>query len=120
MGRKRHEQNSQAQPTPLFLEHVKVTSFGKFSNIIVGPFRPGLNVVYGPNEAGKTTLSELIKGVLFGWPTSRGQGNSYCPEGAERIGSLFFRNPDNDTVLEVKRAKNSEGATNAALVRPPP
>ncbi len=116
MGKKCHEQNSQAQSTPLFLEHVKVTSFGKFSNIIVGPFRPGLNVVYGPNEAGKTTLSELIKGVLFGWPTSRGQGNSYRPEGAERIGSLFFRNPDNDTVLEVKRAKNSEGATNAALV----
>ena len=36
-----------------FLEHIKMTSFGKFANFIVGPFGSGMNVVYGPNEAGR-------------------------------------------------------------------
>lgn len=110
MGKKKNT-SGEARISPLFLEHVKMSSFGKFSNIIVGPFSPGLNVVYGPNEAGKTTLNELVKGVLFGWPSSRGQGNSYRPESAERVGSLFFRDSSNGEVSEVKRAKNSEGIT---------
>lgn len=103
------KQSSNKRYSPLYLEHVKLTSFGKFSNTIVGPFSPGLNVVYGPNEAGKTTLNELIKGVLFGWPSSRGQSNSYRPESAERVGSLFFRNGKTSEITELKRAKNSEG-----------
>lgn len=105
---------SKKRLSPAYLEHVKMTSFGKFSNTIVGPLTPGLNVVYGPNEAGKTTLNELIKGVLFGWPSSRGQGNPYRPESSERVGSLFFRDSRTDEVVEVKRAKNSEGVSDPA------
>ena len=73
-----------------FLEHVKLTNFGRFANMIVGPFTPGLNVVYGKNETGKTTINQLVRGVLFGWLAARGNTNSYKPEAAERAGSLFF------------------------------
>lgn len=73
-----------------FLEHIKLTNFGRFSNMIVGPFTPGLNVVYGKNETGKTTINQLVRGVLFGWLAARGNTNSYKPEVAERAGSLFF------------------------------
>ncbi len=96
----------QIDPQRTYLEHVKMTSFGKFANTVLGPFGPGMNVVYGENEAGKTTVSEFIKGVLFGWPTARGQNNPYRPEGAERAGSLFFRKGDD--VLEVKRSRETE------------
>lgn len=95
------------------LECVKLTSFGRYSNRIVGPFAPGMNVVLGPNEAGKTTLTELMKGVMFGWPTARGSGNPYRPEGAERAGSLFFSGDDGDE-RELARAKNSEGVSDEA------
>lgn len=91
-----------------FLEHIKMTSFGKFANVIIGPFGPGMNVVYGPNEAGKTTINELVKGVLFGWPTARGEVNPYRPENADRSGSLFFRNAATGDVAELKRVKNSD------------
>lgn len=91
-----------------FLEHIKMTSFGKFANIIVGPFGSGMNVVYGPNEAGKTTLNELVKGVLFGWPSARGETNPYRPENADRSGSLFFKNTTTGDVVELKRVKNSD------------
>lgn len=73
-----------------FLEHIKLTNFGRFANMIVGPFTPGLNVVYGKNETGKTTINQLVRGVLFGWLAARGNTNSYKPEVAERAGSLFF------------------------------
>lgn len=109
MSKKKRSSENAERFSSTYLEHVKMTSFGKFSNTIIGPFSPGMNVVYGPNEAGKTTLSELIKGVLFGWPSSRGQNNPYRPEAAERVGSLFFRKGESDEVAEVKRAKNSEG-----------
>ena len=50
-----------------YLKFLKVTSFGALSNRVVGPLSPGLNVVFGRNEAGKTTLSSFVDGVLFGW-----------------------------------------------------
>ena len=62
-----------------YLEHIKIVSFGAFSNKAVGPFAPHLNVVYGPNEAGKTTLASFVGGVLFGWEEARGSRNTYKP-----------------------------------------
>ena len=80
-----------------YLEHAKLTSFGAFSNRVVGPFAPGLNVVFGRNEAGKTTLASFVDGVLFGWEEARGNRNTYKPAAAERAGSLFFAVPDGET-----------------------
>ncbi len=96
------------QPSSYYLEHIKMTSFGKFSNTIVGAFQPHLNVVYGSNESGKTTINELVKGVLFGWPAARKGVNSYRPEGAERVGSLFFKSKTTGEVAELKRIKNTD------------
>ena len=111
-NKKKGEKNQPLAPTYLssiYLEYVKLTNFGKFANMIVGPFKPGLNVVYGANEAGKPTISELIKNVMFGWRASRRGSNSYKPENSERIGSLFFKDDRTGDVEEIKRTKNSEG-----------
>ncbi len=92
----------------IFLEFVKLTNFGAFTNRVVGPFKPGLNVIYGPNEAGKTTVNQLVRGVLFGWPRHRANTNSYKPESSERAGSLFFTNKETRETVELKRTKNSD------------
>ncbi len=65
-----------------YLKHAKIDAFGAFSNRVVGPFGPHLNVVFGQNEAGKTTLSQFVGGVLFGWEEARGLRNTYKPEKA--------------------------------------
>lgn len=118
MGKKTDKQTSTKRSylASAYLEYVKLTNFGKFANMIVGPFKPGLNVVYGANEAGKTTISEFIKGVLFGWRASRKGLNSYKPENAERIGSLFFKDMKTGEVEELKRSKNSEGVVDVLHV----
>ena len=81
--------------TRSYLRYVRMASFGAVSNRTVGPFEPGLNIVFGKNEAGKTTLASFIEGVLFGWEEARGSRNTYKPEAAERAGSLFFADTEN-------------------------
>ena len=100
-----------------FLKHVKMESFGAFSGKVVGPFGPHLNVVFGPNEAGKTTTASFVRGVLFGWEEARGVRNTYKPQAADRAGSLFFDDGEGGEV-ELSRGRNAEGLKgDAALVR---
>ncbi len=73
-----------------FLKYARIDSFGAFSNKTVGPFAPGMNVVFGKNEAGKTTLSQFVGGLLFGWEDTRTNRNTYKPDYAERAGALVF------------------------------
>ena len=73
-----------------YLKSIKMVGFGAFRDKVVGPFSPHLNVVFGRNEAGKTSVSAFVKGVLFGWEEARGTRNTYRPSNAERAGSLIF------------------------------
>ncbi|MEC4175195.1 AAA family ATPase [Adlercreutzia sp. R7] len=77
-------------PRSPFLQYLRIDRFGRFTDYTVGPFGPHLNIVFGANEAGKTTLASFVGGVLFGWEEARGNRNTYKPVGAERAGSLFF------------------------------
>lgn len=52
----------------LYLEH-----FGQFHHKKI-ELEEGLNVIYGENEAGKTTIHTFIRGMLFGLERSRGKG----------------------------------------------
>ncbi|MBC2888012.1 ATP-binding protein [Gordonibacter massiliensis (ex Traore et al. 2017)] len=99
-----------------FLKRIKITSFGAFTDKVVGPFTPHLNVVFGENEAGKSTLASFAGGVLFGWEEARGVRNTYKPKNAERAGSLFFAPrpaegdaDDPDAELVLSRVKNVDG-----------
>lgn len=73
-----------------YLRYLKVGQFGALSNRLVGPFSQGLNVVFGRNEAGKTTLFSFVDGVLFGWRDARGSQNTYKPETGTQTGALLF------------------------------
>lgn len=48
------------------LEHLRLTAFGKFKGQEL-ELGPGLNVIYGPNEAGKSTVQRFIQGMLYGF-----------------------------------------------------
>lgn len=77
---------------------IYVEGFGVWRQLQVEGFRDGLNVIYGPNEAGKTTLLEFIRSVLYGFtsawdgyvtslPSGRAGGwlEAATPEGVFRI-----------------------------------
>ncbi|EMR05357.1 recombination protein F [Bhargavaea cecembensis DSE10] len=44
-----------------------IYGFGKHRNRTIN-LQPGINVLYGPNEAGKTTIRQFILHTLFGFP----------------------------------------------------
>ncbi len=54
---------------------LKLNYFGKFQNREI-ELKPGINLIYGDNEAGKSTIHTFIRGMLFGIERSRGRGAS--------------------------------------------
>lgn len=51
---------------------LEIRNFGKFNNEKV-KFHDGINLIYGVNEMGKTTLHSFIRGILFGIEKQRGR-----------------------------------------------
>lgn len=52
---------------------LKIDGYGIWRSLRVEKFSDGLNVLYGPNEAGKTTLLQFIRSMLYGFAESRRQ-----------------------------------------------
>lgn len=51
---------------------LEIINFGKFNHKTV-TFHDGMNLVYGANEMGKTTLHSFIRGMFFGIEKQRGR-----------------------------------------------
>lgn len=51
----------------MIIRELRIESFGVLRDVALQGLGPGVQVVYGHNEAGKTTLLEFIRGVLFGF-----------------------------------------------------
>ncbi len=51
----------------LWTKHVRVGNFGIWRDRALPLLGPGLNLLYGPNEAGKTTLLLFLRAMLFGF-----------------------------------------------------
>lgn len=58
----------------MIIKDMQLTNFGKFNHKAM-PLEPGLNIIYGENEAGKTTLHTFIRGMLFGIEKQRGKAS---------------------------------------------
>ena len=54
------------------IRELYLENFGKFSDKKV-VFQDGVNVIYGENESGKTTIHTFIKSMLFGLERGRGR-----------------------------------------------
>lgn len=48
------------------IDELNLISFGKFKNTIF-KLEDGLNIFYGENEAGKTTIHNFIEGMYYGF-----------------------------------------------------
>lgn len=49
----------------MIIKKINISSFGKLKDFSLTP-SPGLNVIYAPNESGKTTLLSFIKYIFYG------------------------------------------------------
>lgn len=90
----------------MIIREVNIISFGKLQNRKY-TFSDGINVIYGENEAGKSTLQQFIKAMLFGLDKKRGKAledeyQRYEPWDAPAYfaGSLVFETGGQKFLLE--------------------
>lgn len=56
------------------IKELYIKNFGKFTSRTFS-FEPGINLIYGENESGKTTLHTFIKSVFYGLKRMRGRAS---------------------------------------------
>ncbi|KAA0944339.1 AAA family ATPase [Sporosarcina sp. ANT_H38] len=67
------------------IEKLNIYGFGKHENVTVD-FGQGITVVYGLNEAGKTTIQQFILHILFGFPPKNNALLRYEPKSGGKYG----------------------------------
>lgn len=78
-----------------------VNGFGMFADYPIDDLSPGLTVLHGPNEAGKSMLVAFVMSVLFGFADGRSKGPRYEPlRGGQHGGRLFLQTEDGGYTVE--------------------
>lgn len=54
------------------IKSLTLSHFGKFHHTTIS-LQPGINVIHGPNESGKSTIDAFIQGMLFGIEKTEGR-----------------------------------------------
>ena len=67
-----------------------IDGFGQFHKAEVTDLPPGLVVIHGPNESGKTTLMDFVTGMLFGFPDRRSPKRRHDPVNGGTLGGRLF------------------------------
>ncbi len=80
-----------------------IDGFGRFADHSVGPLERPVTVFYGPNEAGKSTLLEFIRRILFGFPSGRNRGNEYPPLAGGRHGGRVMITTEAGDAITIDR-----------------
>ena len=100
------------------LTQIYIKSFGKLKDRKI-TFGDGINIVYGPNESGKSTLHAFIRSMLFGITRQRGRAartdsySRYEPweRPADFAGILWFESGGKEFRLERSFYKNDVRAS---------
>jgi len=88
------------------LLELRLIAFGLFSDETLDLSDPGLHVVYGPNEAGKSTSLRAISGLLYGIPERTPDAHLHLPK-ALRIGGRISFGDETIDVVRRKGRKNT-------------
>jgi uncharacterized protein YhaN len=94
------------------IREIHIDGFGVFSNKQVTGLTTGLNVIYGENEAGKTTLIEFIRRILFGSPRKKKEVNLYPPlYGGRHGGKLKCQSAEGETLFISRNLSGKDDIT---------
>jgi uncharacterized protein YhaN len=99
------------------IERVELDGFGRFSGE-QWTLNEGITVLYGANEAGKTTLLNGIRALLFGFESTR-EGRTWYPAfaGGRRGGRLWLLTRDGERWTVDRHG--DRGGTGALVVEAP-
>jgi uncharacterized protein YhaN len=75
------------------LTEIQIDRYGMWHDLTLAVRNQGLCTFYGPNEEGKTTLRNFIRGVLFGFSATGGHTDSGAEGRFSTAGSLQIEGP---------------------------
>lgn len=90
------------------LQEFHIDGFGHFHQHTVGPLDQNVTVLYGPNEAGKSTLLAFVRAVLFGFPQRR-RSQYYPPLAGGKHGGRIRLSDDRGTPYNLERFVGPRG-----------
>ncbi|WP_187442122.1 ATP-binding protein [Sutcliffiella horikoshii] len=87
---------------------MKITSlhiygFGKLENVVMENLSPNIQVIYGENEAGKSTVMAFIQAILFGFPAKNQQDLRYVPKKGFKYGGKLVIETNDERVITIER-----------------
>jgi uncharacterized protein YhaN len=94
----------------LKIKALHIYGFGKLENVLVEDFSPAIQVFYGENEAGKSTIMAFIHAVLFGFPAKNQQDLRYLPKKGHKYGGkVIIETKDMRSITIERVAGRSSG-----------
>jgi DNA repair exonuclease SbcCD ATPase subunit len=96
------------------LIELHVDGFGKLVDRTIA-FDPGVNIVYGPNEAGKSTLTQAIVATLYGH--RRGKREQWKPWNGARYATRLRYVLRDGREFEIQREFEHDGRSGRAIDR---
>ncbi|MGM0876271.1 MAG: AAA family ATPase [Bacillota bacterium] len=99
------------------IEKLMIYGYGKFENESIELGDSQLQIIYGENEAGKSTIMSFIHSILFGFPTKQQTENRYEPKkGTAYGGYLVIRTEDNNQIKIERLPGKAGGEVSVELV----
>jgi uncharacterized protein YhaN len=88
----------------MHLRELHIYGYGKLENIKITNLE-NLQVFYGENEAGKSTLMSFIHSILFGFPTKQQTELRYEPKKSSKYGGLIKASFKDKGTIIIERVK---------------
>jgi len=93
----------------MYIDELEIKGFGKLRGVVFS-FGRNMNIIYGTNEAGKTTMQWFIKGMLYGLRSGRQTSNGlhaplkrFEPWGGGTYGGSLTYTLDDGSTFRVER-----------------
>ena len=88
----------------MLIEKLHIYGFGKHENVEINLI-DGINVFFGENEAGKSTIQQFILHILFGFPQRNAQVLRYEPKSGAKYGGRIQILDDHGARVVIERVK---------------
>ena len=97
------------------LRQLRMDGFGKFNNQVVD-IDPQNQLVFGDNEAGKSSIYQFVRTILFGFPKKREMVRDFTPiSGAVYGGKLVFDHDIHGEVIVERYKEKNKGQARVVL-----
>ncbi len=94
----------------MIIKNIYIDGFGIYHNFsLPAPLRKGINILYGENEAGKSTLLHFLRYTFFGYPSARKLPKMEPLAGGKHGGRIVAETLSGDQVVFERHAATKQG-----------